>query len=241
MHMRLSCASLSKICPQAVARAPAALRAPSEVRHLAQFFAGRLADFPCLAPALRGCLALAQRSPGAPQLPACAPEDAAEMARALLEVNVRGLVVSDRLLCLRLLSALTEVTPQLLQGLIPCMHAPIPCRADEETMRQSVLHAPPHAQAQTSSSVLRCRLAQGRMVSQAMTLICAQGFGPALAESQLHVLEGAAAALEGERDPRCLLTAFAAIAALTRLFWRHSAASRQVPRPHPHGSMLLIH
>lgn len=65
-----------------------------------------------------------------------------------------------------------------------------------------------------------------------MMLVHCKGFGPALAESDVRVLEGAAAALEEERDPRCLLTAFACITALARLFWQHSAASRQVcPAP----------
>ena len=100
------------LLPQTVTRAPAALHTPSEVSHLAHFFAGRLADFPCLHPALRGCLALAQQcteAAGQPPPARCAPEDAASLTRALLEVNVRSLVVADRLLCLQLLSALTQV------------------------------------------------------------------------------------------------------------------------------------
>jgi hypothetical protein len=57
-----------------------------------------------------------------------------------------------------------------------------------------------------------------------------QGFGDMLAASpQLRALQGATAQLDGERDPRCLLSAFANMAALARLYWHHSAASRQVP------------
>ena len=96
---------------QAVARAPAALGSVQEVRHLALFFAGRLADFPCLRPALQGCLALGQRTPGAcaPPAVACGPEDALEIAKALLGVHVHGLAVGERQMCLQLMSALVEV------------------------------------------------------------------------------------------------------------------------------------
>lgn len=94
-----------------MARAPAALSATQEVRHLALFFAGRLADFPCLRPALQGCLALARRTPAASTPPAvpCTPEDAGEIAKAVMGVHVRGLAVGERQLCLQLVSALIEV------------------------------------------------------------------------------------------------------------------------------------
>lgn len=48
------------------------------------------------------------------------------------------------------------------------------------------------------------------------------------ASPQLRALQGATAQLDGERDPRCLLAAFANMAALARLYLHHSAASRQV-------------
>ena len=44
----------------------------------------------------------------------------------------------------------------------------------------------------------------------------------------MDVLDGAAAALEGERDPRCLLAAFAAVAALAQAFAGAGAAGSEV-------------
>ena len=64
---------------------------------------------PCFKPALQGCLALAKLSSRAHDGLQLSEEDAAAMATGLLEVNVRGLVVADRLLCLELLILLYQV------------------------------------------------------------------------------------------------------------------------------------
>lgn len=58
-----------------------------------------------------------------------------------------------------------------------------------------------------------------------------QGHGKELAAARVDILDGAAAALEGERDPRCLLAAFAAVAALAQAFAGAVAAGSEV-RPH---------
>lgn len=64
---------------------------------------------PCLRPALRGCLALASIGAATGGKLQLSEEDAAEVATSLLDVNVRGLVVADRQLCLALLTALYQV------------------------------------------------------------------------------------------------------------------------------------
>ena len=63
---------------------------------------------PCLRPALRGCLALARSNSAQDGKPRLSEEDAAAAATALLDVNVRGLVVADRQLCLELLVSLYQ-------------------------------------------------------------------------------------------------------------------------------------
>lgn len=49
------------------------------------------------------------------------------------------------------------------------------------------------------------------------SLLC-QGYGSGLVRSPLGLLEGAAAALDGERDPRCLLAGFSIIRLLAGLY-----------------------
>ena len=63
---------------------------------------------PCLRPALRGCLALAAHGSAQDGKPGLSEEDAAAVATALLDVNVRSLVVADRQLCLELLRSLYQ-------------------------------------------------------------------------------------------------------------------------------------
>ena len=70
---------------------------------------GGLACRPSLRPALKGCLSLLQQRDEL--RPRCAPADAIEIMRALLDVNVRSLTVADRQLCLQLLLTLIEVIP----------------------------------------------------------------------------------------------------------------------------------
>ncbi len=60
----------------------------------------------------------------------------------------------------------------------------------------------------------------------------AQGHGSALAAARLDMLDGAAAALEGERDPRCLLAGFETVAVLAQAFARAGGeARRRAPPP----------
>ena len=54
-----------------------------------------------------------------------------------------------------------------------------------------------------------------------------QGHGEALASARMELLDGAAAALEGERDPRCLLAGFAAVTALAQAFARAGVAGEE--------------
>ncbi len=59
-----------------------------------------------------------------------------------------------------------------------------------------------------------------------------QGHGSALAAARLDMLDGAAAALEGERDPRCLLAGFETVAVLAQAFARAGGeARRRAPPP----------
>ncbi|KAK9841785.1 hypothetical protein WJX81_002722 [Elliptochloris bilobata] len=143
---------------EVVSQCAEALVTPGEVHTLAAFFTARLADWPCVRGALKGCGALAARR-GAPAL---APDDAVAIAAAFLaSVHMRSLAVAERQLSFGLLLAL------------------------------------------------------------------AQGHAEALAAARIDILDGAAAALDGERDPRCLLTAFAAIAALAEAFARAGAAGAE--------------
>ena len=107
---------------------PGCAASAGDVAHLAQFFTARLADWPAVRGALRGCLALVARAPAAvtdgapaataagpeaagaaaaaPALPAPTDEAAVELVRTLVgHVFVRALAQPDRALALRLLAA----------------------------------------------------------------------------------------------------------------------------------------
>ncbi|KAK9916671.1 hypothetical protein WJX75_005534 [Coccomyxa subellipsoidea] len=135
---------------EVVGSVPGSVDSAQDMHHLAVFFASRISDWPSLRPALKGCLSLLQQRDEL--RPRCAPADAIEIMRALLDVNVRSLTVADRQLCLQLLLTLIE------------------------------------------------------------------GYGSDLVGASLSLLEGAAAALDGERDPRCLLAGFSAIQSLATLY-----------------------
>ncbi len=58
-------------------------------------------------------------------------------------------------------------------------------------------------------------------------LLC-QGYAGDLVRSRLGLLEGAAAALDGERDPRCLLAGFSIIQQLAGLYRKSGDAPAKV-------------
>eukprot|EP00232_Nephroselmis_pyriformis_P024869 CAMPEP_0182870920 /NCGR_PEP_ID=MMETSP0034_2-20130328/10815_1 /TAXON_ID=156128 /ORGANISM="Nephroselmis pyriformis, Strain CCMP717" /LENGTH=324 /DNA_ID=CAMNT_0025003437 /DNA_START=115 /DNA_END=1085 /DNA_ORIENTATION=+ len=90
---------------------PSAKTPPQDLHHLAEFFWSRLADWPSLKGAARGCLCLLNK-------PALAPADAAAIAAALLdELHVQSLSVSDRLLCLDLFKSILAVHPSAVAGI----------------------------------------------------------------------------------------------------------------------------
>ncbi|PRW58456.1 MMS19 nucleotide excision repair-like protein isoform X2 [Chlorella sorokiniana] len=107
------------VLSEVVEAVPTAASSEGEVGHLAQFFTSRLTDWPAVRGALRGCLALVSRKPGAlapaqPEQPGLqpqqlpAPDEAAavELARTCVShVFIRALAAADRQLALRLLAA----------------------------------------------------------------------------------------------------------------------------------------
>ena len=157
--------------------------------------------------------------------------DAVAMATALLDVNVYGKDVKDRQTCLELLIALYQVNT-----------ATPPCRVHgQETCSYHACLALSHvsmAQPSVVRSSLRYQLSgfascSGICLSPELAGMkaCAsglqvgppvQGHGARLIEQSVDLLGWAASALDGEKDPRCLLLGFQSVQELCSLYAKHN-------------------
>lgn len=84
-------------------------------------------------------------------------------------------------------------------------------------------------------SSVRPNLAKSRPASQ-KSWCGVQGYGSDLVVASLSLLEEAAAALDGERDPRCLLAGFSTIQSLATLYAQSGDAPAKVGAP---GTTIL--